>query len=96
MKLIKEIYDENKNELNELIDYLEMLRKNDVVFKNYEGVEDVSDELDGTFYYEYVEYTLDENLTRRLKPEYNTIRIEIDYILNDFKLARVYFKNLED
>lgn len=31
MKLIKEIYDES--ELNELIDYLEMLRKNDVVFK---------------------------------------------------------------
>lgn len=94
MKLIEEIYDES--ELNELIDYLEMLRKNDVVFKNYEGVEDLSDELDETFYYEYVEYTLDENLTRRLKPKYNTIRIEIDYILNDFKLARVYVKNLED
>lgn len=36
MKLIKRIYDES--ELKKVIDYLEMLRKNGVVFKSYEVV----------------------------------------------------------
>lgn len=94
MKLIKEIYDET--EITELINYLEKLRKDDIVSKCYEGVEDLSDELDGTFYYEYVEYILDENISEVLKPEYDTIRIECDYIVNGFNLARVYVKNWED
>lgn len=80
-------------ETSKLIDFLEMLRKEGVVLKNYEGVEDLSDELDGTFYYEYVEYVLNENITEILKPENDAIRIEIDYKLNEFDLARVYVRH---
>ena len=91
MELIKEIKDER--EIDKLINYLEMLRKDGIVYKNYEGVEDLSDVLDETFIYEYVEYTLDEKITEILKPLYNTIRIEIDYRLNEFDLARIYVSN---
>lgn len=94
MKLIKNIYDEP--ELTKLIDYLEMLRKEGVLFKNYEGVKDLSDILDESFMYEGVEYILNENICEILKPKYNVIRIEIDYRLNDFDLARVYLRNWED
>lgn len=91
MELIKEIKEERK--VNELINYLEMLRKKDIVYRNYEGVEDLSDILDNSFYYEYVEYVLNVNITQILKPEYDTIRIEIGYRLGIFDLARVYLRN---
>lgn len=94
MKLIKEIYDET--ETSELIERLEMLRKNGVVFKSYEGCEDLSDELDETFYYEYVEYVLDDSIRLVQQPKYDTMRIESDYRLGKFDLARVYLRNWED
>lgn len=53
----------------------------------------MSDMLDETFYYEYVEYSLNNTITEILKPEYKIIRIEIDYRLSEFDLATVYVKN---
>lgn len=91
MKLIKNIYDEP--ELTKLIDYLEMLRKEGVLFKNYEGVKDLSDILDESFMYEGVEYILNENICEILKPKYNVIRIVTDYRLGEFDLTRVYLRN---
>lgn len=94
MKLIKGIYDER--ETLELINYLEMLRKNGVISKSYEGCEDLSDKLDGTFYYEYVEYVLDDSIRLVQQPKYDTIRIESDYRLGKFDLTRVYLRNWEE
>ena len=94
MKLIKEIYDET--ELTKLIDSLEMLRKKGVVLKSYEGCKDLSDKLDESFYYEYVEYVLDDSLRLVQQPKYDTIRIESDYKLGKFDLTRVYLRNWED
>lgn len=98
MKLIKKIYDET--ELTKLIDYLEILRKKGVVSKSYEGCEnlsdDLSDELDEAFYYECVEYVLDDIFSSILEPKFGTTRIEIEYRLGEFNLARVYLRNWEN